>query len=86
MNQGRKLLALLLSGLFALALFGCEKKDTSTQVEVKDKLLGGKEIKKTEVTRKGDRVQVKEKKTETNDSGTVTKEKTKVEGDDLDSH
>ncbi len=60
---------------------GCERKHTTTQVEVKDKLLGGQEVKKTEVTQQGDKTQVKETKTDVNPDGTVRKKKTTVKGD-----
>jgi hypothetical protein len=61
---------------------GCDRK-TTTQTEVKDRLLGGKEVKQTEVTEQGDKTQVKETKTKLNSDGTLDKRETTVKGDDI---
>jgi hypothetical protein len=63
-------------------LAGCDKK-TTTQTEVKDRLLGGKEVKQTEVTEQGAKTQVKETKTKLNTDGTLEKKETTVNGDDI---
>ena len=63
-------------------LAGFDRK-TTTQTEVKDRLLGGKEVKQTEVTEQGDKTQVKETKTKTNSDGTLDKRETTVKGDDI---
>jgi len=56
---------------------------TTTQTEVKDRLLGGKKVKETEVTEKGDKTQVKETKTELKPDGTLEKRETTVKGDEI---
>ena len=61
----------------------CDEKKTTTQTEVKDRLLGGKEVKQTEVTEQGDKTQVKETKTKLNTDGTLEKRETTVKGDDI---
>jgi hypothetical protein len=61
----------------------CDEHKTTTQTEVKDRLLGGKEVKQTEVTEQGGKTQVKETKTKLNPDGTLDKRETKVKGDDL---
>ena len=69
-----------------LVLGGCACADetkTTTQTEVKDRLLGGKEVKQTEVTEQGDKTQVKETKTKLNPDGTLEKRETTVKGDDI---
>ena len=63
-------------------LAGCDTKST-TQTEVKGKLLGGKEVKTTVVTEQGDKTQVKETKTELKPDGTLEKKETTVKGDDI---
>ena len=63
-------------------LSGCEKK-TTTQTEVNDRLLGGTEVKETEVTEQGDKTQVKETKTKLNSDGTLEKRETTVKGDEI---
>ena len=63
-------------------LAGCDRK-TTTQTEVKDRLLGGKEVKQTEVTEQGDKTQVKETKTKLNTDGTLEGKETTVKGDDI---
>ena len=63
-------------------LAGCDTK-TTTQTEVKDRLLGGKEVKQTEVTEQGDKTQVKETKTKVRSDGTLEKRETTVKGDDI---
>lgn len=55
----------------------------TTKTEVKDRLLGGKEVKQTEVTEQGDNTQVKETKTKLNPDGTLQKRETTVKGDDI---
>lgn len=61
----------------------CEQKKTTTQTEINDRLLGGTEVKTTEVTEQGDKTQVKETKTKTNSDGTLDKRETTVKGDDI---
>jgi hypothetical protein len=61
----------------------CEEQKTTTQTEVKDRLLGGKEVKETQVTEQGDKTQVKETKTKLNADGTLEKKETTVKGDPL---
>jgi len=56
---------------------------TTTQTEVKDKLLGGKEVKETEVTEQGDKTQVRKTKTQLKPDGTLEKKETTVKGDDI---
>ena len=60
-----------------------EEQKTTTQTEVKDRLLGGKQVKQTEVTEQGDKTQVKHTKTELRPDGTLKKRETIVKGDDL---
>lgn len=73
---------LIAAGLLTIG-FGCDRSgsDTdakvTTQTEVKDKLLGGKEIKKTTIVENGDRTSIKEEKTELNADG--SKRKSSVE-------
>lgn len=70
-----------------LMTFGCndgtpgKEPATTTDVEVHDKLGGGKEIEKKEVIDKGDRVEVRETETEVDEEGRVTEQETKVTGD-----
>jgi hypothetical protein len=71
----------LLSGALGLALCavlmaGCEDKVTETQV--RDKPLGGTEVKQKTVTQDGDKVKVEEKKTDIDRHGNVTEEKKKT--------
>ena len=75
------LLALMAVGFLGGAL--CDENKTTTKTEVNDRLLGGKEVKQTEVTEQGDKTQVKETKTKTNSDGTLDKRETKVKGDDI---
>ncbi len=63
-------------------MVGCESK-TTTQTEVKDKFLGGTEVKETTVIEQGDKTQVKETKTTINPDGTLEKKETTVKGDDI---
>jgi hypothetical protein len=63
-------------------VWGCKTK-TTTQTEVKDRLLGGKEVKQTEVTEQGGKTQVKETKTELKPDGTLEKKETTVKGEDI---
>ncbi|MFA5865538.1 MAG: hypothetical protein WC975_12735 [Phycisphaerae bacterium] len=78
-----KIRAVVLGLLFGLSLFGCEKKEVSSKTEVKDKFFGGTEVKKTEVTQQGDKVQVREEKAEVNRDGTKVKTEVNVKGDDI---
>ena len=59
-----------------------EQKST-TQTEVKDRLLGGKEVKQTEVIEQGDKTQVTKTKTKLNADGTLETKDTTVRGDDI---
>jgi hypothetical protein len=61
----------------------CESQKTTTKTEVNDRLLGGKEVKKTEVTEQGDKTQVKETKTKTNSDGTLDEKETTIKGDKI---
>lgn len=77
----------LLAGLSLvamLALAGCEETKVTEQTQVKDKLLGGKEVTKTQVIEQGDKTQVRETETEINNDGQVTEKKTEVKGDKID--
>ena len=56
---------------------------TTNQTEVKDRLLGGKEVKQTQVTEQGDKTQVTETKTKLNPDGTLEKRETTVKGDPI---
>ena len=56
---------------------------TTTQTEVKNRLLGGTEVKQTEVIEQGDKTQVKQTKTELKPDGTLKKRETVVQGDDI---
>jgi hypothetical protein len=72
-------------GFMAVCFLGgalCDKK-TTTQTEVKDRLLGGTEVKQTQVTEQGDKTQVKETKTKVKADGTLEKRETTVKGDDI---
>ena len=64
------------------ALVGCDRK-TTTETEVKDRVLGGTEVKQTEVTEQGDKTQVKETNTKVKADGTLKKRTTTVKGDDI---
>lgn len=55
----------------------------TTQTEVKDRLFGGTDVKKTEVTEKDDKLQVKETQTTVSSDGTLEKRVTTVKGDDI---
>ena len=61
----------------------CEQRKTTTKTEVNDRLLGGKEVKQTEVTEQGDKTQVKETKTKTNSDGTLDEKETTIKGDKI---
>jgi Tfp pilus tip-associated adhesin PilY1 len=74
-------LGLLAVGFLSGAL--CDDQKTTSQTEVKDRLLGGKEVKQTEVTEQGDKTQVRETKTKTKSDGTLEKRETSVKGDDI---
>jgi translation initiation factor 1 (eIF-1/SUI1) len=78
-----KIRTVVLGLLFGLSLFGCEKKEVSSKTEVKDKLFGGTEVKKTEVTTQGDKAQVKETKTEVNQEGTKVKTEVTTKGNEI---
>ena len=73
------LFAFMAVGFLSGAL--CEK--TTTKTEVKDRLLGGTEVKETQVTEQGDKTQVKETKTKLKADGTLEKRETTVKGDDI---
>lgn len=76
----------LLFGLttcLGLSTSGCKKKEVATKTEVKSKLFGGTEVKKTEVTTQGDKVQVKETKTDVNQEGTKVKTEVTTTGDEI---
>jgi hypothetical protein len=79
------ILALLfgLTACFSFSTCGCKKKEVSTKTEVKDKLFGGTEVKKTEVTTQGDKVQVKETTTELNKEGTKVETEVTTKGDEI---
>jgi len=62
---------------------GCEKKEVANKTEVKDKIFGGTEVKKTEVTTQGDKVQVKETETDVNKEGTKVETKVTTKGDEI---
>jgi hypothetical protein len=62
---------------------GCEERKTTTQTEVRDKLLGGTEVKETTVIEQGDKTQVTETRTELESDGTLKKRETTVKGDDI---
>jgi hypothetical protein len=69
-------------GVSGLGL-GCEERKTTTETEVRDKLLGGTEVKETTVIEQGDKTQVTETKTELKSDGTLEKRETTVKGDDI---
>ena len=72
--------------LMAVCFLGgalCDEQKTTTKTEVNDRLLGGKEVKQTEVTEQGDKTQVKETKTGLKPDGTLEKRATTVKGDDI---
>lgn len=83
-GRHRTILSMALCLLLGVLFLGCEKKEVEKQTEVRDKLLGGKEVKETEVTREGEKVQVKERKDEIDGDGVKVKTKIDVKGDDLD--
>jgi hypothetical protein len=62
--------------LGAALMAGCEDKVTETQV--RDKPLGGTEVKQKTVTQDGDKTKVEEKKTDIDRHGNVTKEEKKT--------
>ena len=74
-------IALMVLGCLG-GLAGCDTK-TTTQTEVKDRLLGGKEVKQTEVIEQGDKTQVKKTKTKLNADGTLETRETTIRGDDI---
>ena len=75
------MIALMVFGCLG-GLAGCDTK-TTTQTEVKGKLLGGKEVKTTVVTEQGDKTQVNETKTTLKPDGTLEKRETTVKGDQI---
>jgi hypothetical protein len=79
------ILALLfgITACLGFSLCGCKKKEVTSKTEVKDKLFGGTEVKKTEVTTQGDKVQVKETKTDVNREGTKVKTEVTTKGDEI---
>lgn len=79
------ILAFLFGLTVCLGIFtcGCKKKEVTTKTEVKDKLFGGTEVKKTEVTTQGDKVQVQETKTDLNREGTKVKTEVTTKGDEI---
>jgi hypothetical protein len=74
---------LALVAVFLLGGALCEDKKTTTKTEVNDRLLGGKEVKTTEVKEEGDKTKVTETKTKLNPDGTLEKRETKVKGDNI---
>lgn len=62
---------------------GCKDREVTTQTEVQDKLLGGKEVKETEVIEEDGKVQVREKETEIDRHGNVEEREEKVTGDKI---
>lgn len=75
---------LLLCGILAAALLGCERRKTTTDVEVKDRLLGGKKVEETQVIEQGDKVQIREIETKTDSDGDVEEREVEVKGDPID--
>lgn len=72
-----------LTTCLSFSTYGCKKKEVTTKTEVKDKLFGGTEVKKTEVTTQDDKVKVKETKTEVNKEGTKVETKVTTKGDEI---
>ncbi len=84
MKSLRLLSVTLLTIGLAFSLTACEDKPparTTTDVEVKDRLLGGKEVEKTEVIEQGDKTQIRETETKLDDDGKVEKKEVEVKGD-----
>ena len=78
------LLTVVLSlSLCFVLMAGCEERKVTTQTEVHDKLLGGKEVKEKQVIQQGDKVQVREKETDIDHHGNIEEQKTTVQGDKL---
>lgn len=82
----RSMAVVVMTFAFGLALPACDDADreptrTTRDVEVDDKLLGGKEIKETEVIQQGDRTQVRERETDIDDEGRVEEQKVEIKGD-----
>ena len=72
-----RIMTVLAVVLIALAFGGCKR---TTETTVKDKFLGGTEVKEKTVTESGDRATVTEKKTEYNEKGEKIKTETKTTG------
>jgi hypothetical protein len=70
-----RILAVLAGAVIALASTGCK---TTKTTEVKDKLLGGTQVKEKTVTEVGDKATVTEKKTDYNAKGEKEKTETKT--------
>ena len=73
-----RIMTVLAAVVIAFASSGCK---TTKKTEVKEKLLGGTEVKETTVTELGDKAKVTEKKTEYNAKGEKVKTETKTTGD-----
>ena len=72
-----RIMTVLVVVMIAFASSGCK---TSKQTEVKDKILGGTEVKEKTVTEFGDKATVTEKKTDYNAQGQKEKTETKTTG------
>jgi uncharacterized lipoprotein NlpE involved in copper resistance len=70
-----KIMAALAVVVIALAIGGCK---TTKTTEVKDKLLGGTQVKEKTVTEVGNKATVTEKKTDYNAKGEKEKTETKT--------
>jgi len=77
------IIAVFSAALIVILTGGCEDKKVSTQTEVHDKLLGGKEVKEKQVIEKGDKVQIREKETDIDRHGNVEEREEKVQGSDI---
>ena len=73
-----KIMTVLAVVVIAFASSGCK---TTKTTEVKDKFLGGTEVKEKTVTEHGDKATVTEKKTEYDAKGEKEKTETKTTGD-----
>lgn len=73
-----RIMVVLAVVVIAFAASGCK---TTKSTEVKDKFLGGTEVKEKTVTEHGDKATVTEKKTEYNANGEKEKTETKTTGD-----
>jgi hypothetical protein len=82
-----KWLNVIVVAAISIAIAGCER-DTATErkvaedTDVKEKLLGGTEIKEKEVIEKNGQYEVREKETEIDDEGNVTEQEEKVKKPD----